>query len=85
MESQSPQVLYDQHTDILYIEFSDAPVARTREAGSVWTNVDEAADGTVVAVEFVNASNGIDLRYVPRRAEIEALVQPLNLPMMIER
>jgi uncharacterized protein YuzE len=78
-----PTVTYDPESDILLVEFSNAPIARTREAGSVWINVDEAADGSIVAVEIVNASAGIDLRYVPRREEIEPHIRRLNLPVTV--
>ena len=83
MSTDFPRVSYDEEGDILFIEFSDAPVARTREAGSVWVNVDEAADGSIVAVEFVNAHAGIDLRYVPLRDQIEPLLRPFDLPVRV--
>ncbi len=81
MTARFPRVTYED--DILFIEFSDAPTARTREAGSVWVNVDEAEDGSIVSVEFVDASAGIDLRYVPRRDEIEPLLRPFDIPVTV--
>ena len=81
MDAEFPRVTYED--DILFIEFSDAPAARTREAGSVWVNVDEAEDGSIVAIKFVDASTGVDLRYVPRRDEIEALIRSLNVPVRV--
>jgi uncharacterized protein YuzE len=83
MAGEFPRVSYDEEGDIIFIEFSEAPVARTREAGSVWVNVDEAEDGAVVSVEFVNAHAGIDLRYVPRRDEIEPLIRRFGGPVVV--
>ncbi len=83
MNAVFPRVSYDEEGDILFIEFSDAPVARTREGGSVWVNVYEAVDGSIVAVEFVNAHAGIDLRYVPLRDQIEPLLRPFDIPVRV--
>ena len=83
MATDFPRVSYDEEGDIIYVEFSDAAIARTREAGSAWVNVDEADDGSIVAVEFVNAHAGVDLRYVPRRDEIEPLLRPFGIPVRV--
>ena len=83
MADEFPRVSYDEEGDIIFIEFNEAPVARTREAGSVWVNVDEAEDGAIVSVEFVNAHAGIELRYVPRRDEIEPLIRQFGVPVVV--
>ena len=83
MAGEFPRVSYDEEGDIIFIEFSEMPIARTREAGSVWVNVDEAEDGSIVSVEFVNARAGIDLRYVPCRDEIELLLRRFDLPVVV--
>jgi uncharacterized protein YuzE len=77
-EGTYPHVTYED--DILYIEWSDEPVARTREAGSMWVNVDEAADGRILSIEIIDASAGVDLRYLPLREEVERLIRPFNIP-----
>ncbi len=83
MTTEFPRISHDEEGDIIYIEFSEAEVVRTREAGSVWVNVDEAADGSVVAIEFVNAHAGIDLRHLPRRDEVELLLREFNVPVVV--
>jgi len=83
MADDFPRVSYDEEGDIIYVELSDAAIERTREAGSVWVNVDEAADGGIVAVEFVNAHAGVDLRYVPCRDIIEPLLRPFGIPVRV--
>lgn len=83
MAKDFPRVSNDDEGDIIYIEFSEATIARTREAGSVWVNVDEAEDGSIVAVEIVNAHAGVDLSYVPCRNEIEPLLRPLGIPVRV--
>jgi uncharacterized protein YuzE len=83
MTSEFSRTSYDEEGDIIYIEFSDVAIARTREAGSSWVNVDEAEDGSIVAIEFVHAHAGVDLRYVPRRDEIELLLRPFGIPVRV--
>lgn len=75
-----PEAAYNIESDILFIKFSDDPVARTGELGW-WTIIDYGWDGSVLAVEFVNASQGIDPRDLPNRDIIEPIIQRFNLPL----
>ncbi len=71
--SQFPRVEYLKDIDILFIELGDAAIEKTVDGGDIWRNVDLDANGAIVSVEFVNASQGIDLRGLPQ--EIEELVR----------
>ncbi|MGH2584680.1 MAG: DUF2283 domain-containing protein [Dehalococcoidia bacterium] len=82
--AEAPKAEYLEDADILYVAVRDAPIARSGEAGSVWINVDYAADGSVVAVEFVNAATiGVDLTHVPERETVERLIREagISLPL----
>lgn len=75
--SAIPTAVYDEDTDILYVEFRESLVAKTIGLGW-WRNIDLAADGSVLGVEFINASAGIDLDGVPQREEIAAAIERLG-------
>ena len=77
-----PRAEYHRDIDILHVQLSDAEIVRTREL-DIWRNVDFAEDGQVVAVEFVNASRGVDLQGVPRQAEVEQLVRQSGLRVVV--
>ncbi len=81
MPAFAPHVTDQVELDILYVSPNDAPVAQTREL-DLWRNVDLAADGTVVGIEFVNASGGIHLADVSRANEVAGLVRDFNLPVV---
>ena len=77
-----PHATYDKEADAVYVYLTDADVARTRPVGNRrddWRMVDYASDGTVVGVEFLGVSGGIDLAAVPERSQVEELVKALNL------
>jgi uncharacterized protein YuzE len=67
------KVTYDTDGDIVYIEFSKAKVVRTQSLDD-WRLVDFAKDNSVVGVEVMYASEGIDLTNLPRADEIPALL-----------
>jgi uncharacterized protein YuzE len=80
--ADAPSAAYLVDADILYVAVRDLPIARSDEAGSVWVNVDYAADGRVVAVEFVNAASmGVDLTHVPERETVERLIQEAGITL----
>ena len=82
MNGFAPHAEYHADIDIFHVQFSDAEIARTSEL-DLWRNVDLAADGEPVAVEFVNASMGLNLRDVPRSAEVADLARPFGLPLVV--
>ena len=71
---------YDRKHDVAYVEFSGADSAR-QVALDHTTVVDYAADCSVVGVEFISPSRGVNLAGVPRAAEIEREVRRLGLPI----
>ena len=77
-----PHAEYHADIDVLYVQLSDGEVSRTSE-GDLWRNIDLAADGQRVAVEFVNASMGVNLQDVPRGGEVADLVRPFGLPLVV--
>jgi uncharacterized protein YuzE len=77
----APYARYIDTDDILYVRLRDLPIARTGET-NIWTNIDYAADGSVVAVEVVNArSAGVDLTDVPERSVVEQLIQEARIEL----
>lgn len=67
---------FDAVTDVLYVSFATVEpggVKRSRQLDDVRL-VDYDADGEVVGVEFLGASEGIDLEEVPRADEIRRLL-----------
>jgi len=65
---------------VAYVEFSPADSARQVALDDA-TIIDYAADGSVVGVEFISPSRGVNLAGVPRAAEIERKVRRLGLPI----
>jgi uncharacterized protein YuzE len=75
----APYAPYIETDDILYVRLRDQPIVRTGET-NIWTNIDYAAHGSVVAVELVNAkSAGIDLTDVPEREAVERLIREASI------
>ena len=59
---------HDPEADAIYVRFSDQPVATTRTARGNTSDaaVDFAVDGSVVGVELLGVSTGIDLSNLPK-------------------
>ena len=69
-----PAANYDADADILYVRLlDDEAVARQTYLDDVRI-IDHSADGSVIGVEFVGASDGIELGDVPFAREIEELI-----------
>lgn len=64
------EVKYDGENDVLYIQLSGAEVART-EALDDLRLVDYEASGQPAGIEFISASDGLDLRDLPFAKQIE--------------
>ena len=71
---------FDRKGDVAYVEFSSADSARQIALDDARI-IDYAADGSVVGVEFISPSRGVNLAGVPHAAEIEREVRRLRLPI----
>ena len=76
------QAEYDPEADAIYVRLSDAPLVRTIQLGAA-RNIDVAADGSVVGVEFLGVRGGIDLSDIPERETVERLIGRLGLSMRV--
>jgi uncharacterized protein YuzE len=77
-----PHAEYHADIDILYMQLRDADVARSSEL-DLWRNIDLSAAGELIGVEFVNASQGVNLRDVPNGLEVAELVRSFGLPILV--
>jgi uncharacterized protein YuzE len=70
-------VSYDRAADAAYIGFTrDAAVRQVQlDDGRV---LDYAADGTLVGVEILSPSRGVDLTGIPRSSEVAAALDRLG-------
>lgn len=74
------KVTYYAQSDILYIEFSDAPIGDSQNIGH-WANMTFAPDGTPRSLEILNAAaRGITVDSILTKfvADESADVQPLS-------
>ena len=66
-------VTYDADADVLYVQLMEANIARQTFLDDTRI-LDHSVDCGVVGIEFVNASEGVDLKDVPFAQRIEALI-----------
>jgi uncharacterized protein YuzE len=74
-----PYVTYDEDADVLYVGLADGEVAETRNLGDLRL-VDLAQDGTVLGIEFISASQGVDLDSVPFGPTVAAAIGSMEFP-----
>jgi uncharacterized protein YuzE len=70
----SASLSYDESADVLYVRLNDGARVRT-EIVDDFRLVDYAEGGLVVGVEFLNASEGVQLNGLPGGKELSALLQ----------
>jgi uncharacterized protein YuzE len=75
-----PYVTHDDEADALYVYLTGSEVAETRNFGDL-RMVDYASDGTIVGIEFLGVSNGIDLNQIPHRSIVAAAIASSGLPL----
>ena len=75
-------VKYDKEADALYVRFLDVPSARTTPVDDL-RMIDYSVDGSIVGLEFLEASAGIDLSQMPLRYKTEKLIGDSGLPIRI--
>ncbi len=77
-----PYVTYDDDADVLYVGLAEGEVAETRSLGDLRL-VDLAEDGAVLGIEFISASQGVDLDSVPFGPTVAAAIGDSGLPIKI--
>ena len=83
MASPSDSIQYDSEADVLYVRLAPGgAVARTVEL-DVARLIDYSADGAVVGLEFLDASDGIDLTDVPFAHRAEQLIGESGLELPV--
>jgi uncharacterized protein YuzE len=60
MTTKIPHVRHDTESDAIYVRLNEGTAARTRALDDLRL-VDVAEDGTIIGVEFLDVSGGIDL------------------------
>ncbi len=69
-----PEATYDSEADILYVRLRDSEtVARQTFLDDVRI-IDHSEEGTVVGIEFIDASDGVILGDVPFAKQVEDLI-----------
>ncbi|MXX18178.1 MAG: DUF2283 domain-containing protein [Dehalococcoidia bacterium] len=69
-----PAATYDPEADILYVRLLDDEAVERQTYLDDARIIDHSADGSVIGVEFVGASDGIELGDVPFAQQIEELI-----------
>jgi len=75
-------ITYDREADALYVRLSGSPVAKTSSLDD-FRMIDYSADGSVVGVEFIDVTAGIDLEDVPFNQKIEEIIGQSGLDIKI--
>jgi len=65
---------YDHNADCVYILINNLPHAYSKELDET-RFVDYAEDGTVIGVELLYVSGGVDVSDLPYQSEIEKLLE----------
>ncbi len=72
------QVTYDHENDVLYVQLRDGNSVRQSLIGDLCV-VDYGADDAVLGIEFLGASEGVDLSNVPAADAIQRLIDETDL------
>lgn len=81
MPRSYPCVRHDAESDALYVYLHPGASARTTQLDDR-RMVDIADDGTVIGIESLDVSGGVDLRDVPFPDTVAALLEPLPLDIL---
>jgi uncharacterized protein YuzE len=65
---------YDHNADCAYVLINDLPHAYSKELDET-RFIDYAEDGTVIGIELLYVSGGVDVSDLPYRAEVEKLLE----------
>lgn len=77
-----PYVTHDEDADALYVCLTSAKVAETRKLGDLRL-IDYSPDGSVVGVEFISVSSGVDLSDLPFAPTIGAAIGDSGLSIRV--
>jgi uncharacterized protein YuzE len=69
---------YDYNTDCVYILINDLPHAYSKEIDDA-RFIDYAKDGTVIGIELLYVSGGVDISDLPHGDEIGKLLEKHNI------
>lgn len=76
-------VEYDREADVLYVRLAPhAKVARTHRLDDMRL-IDYSEDGAVVGIEFIDASEGVELSDVPFARKVEQLIGDAGLGLPV--
>lgn len=75
-------VTYDPEADALYVRLNELPVGKTKPLDDLRL-IDYSKDGAVVGVEFLEASEGVDLSEVPHSHKIDELIKESGLQLRV--
>lgn len=75
-------VTYDRDADVLYVRLNEGKSARQSRLGDLRI-IDMSEEGTVLGIEFVCASGGVDLRDIPFAQRVQQLIHDSGLPMKL--
>lgn len=75
----TPRVEYSDTADAVYITFNDdVEFSRTRSLDDR-RMIDVAVDGTIIGIELLDVSTGIDYAGLPEREQVEAAIAAAGL------
>ena len=80
-ETEVISVTYDPEADAAYISFSSASSARQVQLDDSRV-LDYAQDGSLVGVEILSPSLGVDLSGLPRAGEVSDAIRGLGFAVM---
>ena len=72
---------YDFDADCAYILIEDLPHSYSRELDET-KFIDYSMDGTVIGIELLFVSGGVDISDMPYKAEISELLKANNIKVM---
>jgi uncharacterized protein YuzE len=75
-------ITYSETADALYVQLQDAKVVRVTPVDDLRI-IDFAADGSVVGVEFLAASEGVNLKGLPEGTRLKELIRGLQFSIAV--
>jgi uncharacterized protein YuzE len=82
MKKKRPMLEYDGEADALYVALQHASVRETRPLDD--HRLADAEDGTIVGIEFIDVSGGVDLAGLgPEKRLVDELITTSGVPVKI--